>query len=165
MKKLTKELLPYIVIILSVVLIRTYIITPVQVRGSSMYPTLKNNEILILKKFDKSYKRFDIVVVNYNNEKLIKRIIGLPGEKIEYKNNKLYINGKKINYDFTTNTTTDDFDLEELFNIKKIPNDSYFVMGDNRNNSTDSRMIGCINKKNITGVVGMSIFPSIGKVK
>lgn len=167
MKKILKELVPYIVIILTVVLIRSFVITPVQVRGSSMYPTLKNREILILKKYDKSFKRFDIIVLKYRKDKLIKRIIGLPGESIEVKDNKLYINGKKIKQKFKTNTKTSDFNLEDLYNTKKIPENTYFVMGDNRNNSTDSRIIGFINKEDIEGVVGIRIFPinHLGKIK
>ena len=60
-----------------------------------MYPTLNENDILILNKIDKNFKRFDIVVINSNNTQIIKRIIGLPGENIEYNNNILYINGIK----------------------------------------------------------------------
>ena len=110
MKNFIKELIPYVIIIVVVVLIRSFIITPVQVDGNSMYPTLKDNEILLLKKYDKKYKRFDIVVLNYNNSKLIKRIIGLPGEHIEYKDNKLYIDGKYIKENFKRNTETSDFE-------------------------------------------------------
>ena len=87
MKKILKELYPYVVIVVVVVLFRTYIATPVRVDGDSMKDTLHNNDILILNKLDKSYKRFDIVVVNYNNTKLVKRIIGMPGENIAYKDN------------------------------------------------------------------------------
>ena len=80
MKKI-KELIPYILIISLVILIRTFIITPVRVDGPSMEDTLENGDILLLQKFNNNYQRFDIVVLNYNNEKLVKRIIGLPGEK------------------------------------------------------------------------------------
>lgn len=166
MKKYIKELIPYLVIILTVVLIRTYIVTPVQVSGSSMYPTLKNGEILVLKKYDTGYNRFDIVVLNYNGDKLIKRVIGLPGETIKYKNNKLYINGKRIKENFTKNTDTSDFDMSELFQGSyKIPKDNYFVMGDNRNNSTDSRIIGSINKKNIKGKIVKFSFRKLKNIK
>ena len=167
-KSFIKEVVPYLVIILVVLLIRTFIITPVQVRGSSMEPTLKNKEILILKKYDKSYKRFDIVVLKRGREKLIKRVIGLPGESIEYKNSKLYVDGKEVKEPFKTNTDTRDFSFDELFGIGiKVPSDSYFVMGDNRNNSTDSRMLGFINKKDIEGTIGIALFPfnKFGKVK
>ena len=94
MKKIIKEIIPYIVIIFVVIIIRTFIITPVQVDGLSMYPTLNDNEILMLKKYDKNYKRFDIVVLKYQNEKLIKRIIGLPNEGINEIENKLNTNLK-----------------------------------------------------------------------
>ena len=93
--KIFKEILPFILIVLIVILIRTYIITPAQVIGSSMEPTLYNSEIIILNKIHyklSNIKRFDIVVIKMDNEKaLIKRVIGLPGEKVEYKDNKLYI--------------------------------------------------------------------------
>lgn len=168
MKKVLKEIIPYIVIILIVILIRTFIVTPVQVDGASMYPTLSNNEILLLKKYDKSYERFDIVVLKYNKDKLIKRIIGLPGEYIEFKNDRLYVDGKEIKQNFKRNTETDDFSLSSLFSEGvTVPKDSYFVMGDNRGNSTDSRVIGFIKKKNIEGTIGIAIFPfnKFGKVK
>lgn len=161
MKKFIKELIPYIVIIISVVLIRTFIITPVRVDGPSMYSTLKNNQILLLKKYDKKYARFDIVVFNYEKDQLIKRIIGLPGEKIKCEDNKVYINGKYIKEKFLNNTITYDFD--EI----TIPEGQYFLMGDNRGNSTDSRVLGPIKKDRIVGQIGISIFPfnRIGIIK
>jgi signal peptidase I len=159
--KFVKEIIPYVVIIIVVVLIRIFIVTPVQVDGSSMYPTLKNNEILILKKYDKSYHRFDIVVLSSPRGRLIKRVIGLPGETIEFKNNKLYINGKYIKQKFRRNTKTSDFEKV------KIPKGYYFVMGDNRDNSADSRILGPINKKDIKGTIGIRLFPfnKIGTIK
>ncbi|MBE6159767.1 MAG: signal peptidase I [Lactobacillales bacterium] len=162
MKNFIKELIPYVIIIVVVVLIRMFIVTPVQVDGNSMYPTLKDNEILLLKKYDQKYKRFDIVVLNYNNSKLIKRIIGLPGEHIEYKDNKLYVNGKYVKERFKRNTETSDFEID-----KKIPKGYYFVMGDNRDNSTDSRMIGFISKNDLEGVSDIALFPfdRFGSVK
>lgn len=155
--KFIKELIPYIVIIVVVVLIRTFIITPVQVDGESMYPTLLDNQILILKKYDHSYDRFDIVVFKYNNSKLVKRIIGLPGETVSYKNNTLYINNKEID-NINLDAYTYDFDLSEL-GLDKIPEGYYFVLGDNRTNSLDSRMIGLVPENSILGVTNFSIFP------
>ena len=150
-----KEWVPYIVITMIVILIRMFIISPVRVDGTSMYPTLSNNEFLLLSKYDQSYDRFDIVVLKYRNERLVKRIIGLPGETVEYKNNKLYINGKEIEEPFI-NTNTDDFNLNEL-GYDKIPENYYFVVGDNRGSSLDSRMIGLINKKDLQGIIKLSI--------
>ena len=119
MEKIIKELIPYIIIIVVVVLIRSFIITPIKVDGASMEPTLNDNEILILKKYDHSFDRFDVIVFEHNGNRLIKRVIGLPGDYVEYKNDKLYINGKYIKETFKTNTETSDFKLEDI-NLKKV---------------------------------------------
>lgn len=158
-KQFFKAVLPYIIIIIVVVLIRTFIITPIQVDGLSMYSTLDDNEILLLKKYDKDYERFDIVVFDYNNTKLIKRIIALPGETVKYEDNKLYINGEYVEEDFLDeNMETYDFSLEEL-GYEEIPEGYYFVLGDNRTNSTDSRIIGLISEEELDGTTDFAIFP------
>lgn len=161
MKKETrKELIIYGSIILAVILIRTFIITPVRVNGTSMYSTLKNGEIMILNKLDYKFndiKRFDIVVVKTSDNKIIKRVIGLPGETLKYENNTLYIDGVEVKEPYLKEKT-EDFNINEL-GYKKIPSDCYFVMGDNRNNSKDSRIIGCVNKKQIQGSTKLVLFP------
>lgn len=162
--KIVKELLPYIIILITVILIRSFIVTPVRVDGISMVPTLSDGDILILKKYDKSFERFDVVVFDLGDNRLVKRVIGLPGETIYYKNNNLFINGKKIDlkdYDFDT----EDFSLEDI-NYEKIPEDHYFVMGDNRSNSKDSRFIGPISKDELIGVTSYRIWPlnDFGKI-
>lgn len=160
MKKIIKDIIPYISIILIVVLIRSFIVTPVRVTGYSMYPTFDDGQILILNKTKKEYKRFDVVVVNYNGEKLIKRVIGLPGEHIQYKNNKLYVNGKYVEESFlNSDVKTNDFDIIDLMITSFIPKDSYLVLGDNRENSTDSRVFGFVKKDNILGTTIFSVFP------
>ncbi|MDD4644201.1 MAG: signal peptidase I, partial [Bacilli bacterium] len=83
--------------------------------------------------------------------------IGLPGEIIEYKDNQLYINNK-LNNDII-DYPTDDFATTELTENGVIPNDRYFVLGDNRNNSADSRIIGLIDKNKIIGKTNLIIFP------
>ena len=167
MKKVIKELIPYIIIVVVVVLFRTFIATPIRVDGPSMEDTLKDGNILILNKLNKSFKRFDIVVIYKDNIRLIKRIIGLPGENIAYKDNKLYINDKEI--EDVSLIRTNDFTLEELYDIDKIPKGYYFVMGDNRTVSKDSRYydIGLIKKSEIAGTTSFRLFPfnKIGKIK
>lgn len=166
--KILKKLLPYIIVVLTVLLIRTFLVTPVYVSGTSMSPTLKDGEILILNKLDKKYDRFDIVVIDYKgkklNERLIKRVIGLPGDKVRYTSGKLYVNNKQVEDKFAK--FTDDFNMS-IFNELEVPKDKYLVLGDNRIESLDSRRLGLMDKKDIKGTASLRIFPlkKIGKVK
>ncbi len=174
MKKLIKELIPYVVILVVVVLFRTFIATPVIVRGDSMLPNLKDKEMLILSKISyrlSSIKRFDVVVldeskIDSDDKLIIKRVIGLPGDYIEYKDDVLYINGKEVkeNYD---RDVTEDFKLESICACSKIPEGKYLVLGDNRGISKDSRYIGLIDKKYIKGKAVFRLFPlnKMSKVK
>ena len=168
MKDKVKVLLPYIIIILVVLFIKAFIVTPIKVNGESMYPTLEEGDIMILNKtayyFNKP-KRFDIVVVDMPDEYLIKRVIGLPGEHIEYKDNTLYVDGKKVKENFK-HGVTDDFNIEEL-GSDTIPENSYLVMGDNRENSLDSRELGFIREDQLLGRTSLIILPfnRIGNAK
>ena len=160
MKNKVKVLLPYIIIILVVLFIKAFIVTPIKVNGESMYPTLEEGDIMILNKtayyFNKP-ERFDIVVVNMPDEYLIKRVIGLPGEHIEYKDNTLYVDGKKVKENFK-HGVTDDFNIEEL-GSDTIPLNTYLVLGDNRGNSLDSRELGFIREDQLLGRTSLIILP------
>lgn len=161
MNNFIKELYPYVLIVAIVVLIRTFIITPVIVSGDSMNPNLLNGEMLLVRKIgynENSIKRFDIVVVKQDDEEIIKRVIGLPGEHISYKNNKLYVNDEIVseNYHFRD---TADFNLEEVCTCNIIPDGKFLVLGDNRPVSKDSRSTGLIDKKNIIGKASFRIWP------
>lgn len=163
LKETILELLPYLIILITVLLVKTYLIAPVQVHGSSMMSTLHNNDIMILNKANYKFneiKRFDIVVIKYDNKYIIKRVIGLPGESIEYKDNKLYINGKYYKEDFLdSDKKTKDFNLKDITGENEIPEGEYFVMGDNREDSLDSRYVGTFSKKQIEGKTKLTIFP------
>ena len=170
MNKNIKNVLSYVIVIVIALLIKNYIFTPVKVNGSSMEPTLKDGDIMILNEIGyrlNGVNRFDIVVVKKNGEsdRIIKRVIGLPGETVSYKDNKLFINGEKVEEDFN-HDITHNFDLSEI-NETVIPDDYYFVVGDNRGNSKDSRMIGLISKSEIKGKTSLIIYPfnKIGTVK
>ena len=160
MKNKVKVLLPYIIIILVVLFIKAFIVTPIKVNGESMYPTLEEGDIMILNKtayyFNKP-ERFDIVVVNMPDEYLIKRVIGLPGEHIEYKNNTLYVDGKRVKENFKHGVTAN-FNIEEL-GSDTIPLNTYLVLGDNRENSLDSRELGFIREDQLLGRTSLIILP------
>ena len=156
MNKRIKDIIEYLIIIIAVLLFRQFLYSPIRVTGNSMVPTLKDGDIMILDKI--GYKlngldRFDIVVIKYDNEKIIKRVVGLPGDYVEYKDDKLYINGEYVKEEYSRNST-DDFALES-----KIPENKYLVLGDNRPISKDSRIIGLIDTKDIIGYTKIVIFP------
>lgn len=142
-----------LVLLLLVIITLCYTIQIVKVNGSSMQPTISDNDKLFLDrlayKFSK-VKYMDIVVVDVpseNDRKLIKRVIGVEGDHIVIKNNDLYINNNLISEKYIKEPmTSGDVDVT-------VPKDCIFVMGDNRNNSDDSRdpVVGVIKKDNILG--------------
>ncbi len=168
-KSIIKEILSYVFIILLVIVIRVFIFDPVRVDGPSMNNTLEDGQVLILNKFiyrKEDIKRYDIVVIKRDNgEKIIKRVIGLPNETIEIKDNKVYANGKLLDSSFTS-SISEDFGISEV-GFEKVPGDSYFVLGDNREISLDSRVLGPIKKEKILGKASIRIWPinKIGSVK
>lgn len=159
--KVIKEVIPYIVIVVVVVLIRTFIITPVRVDGDSMKNTLKNGDILLLYKLS-SINRFDIIVLDEekDNEKIIKRVIGMPGETVAIKKGKIYINDKVIDDEYAYGETSD-------YNKVTLKDDEYFILGDNRLISKDSRYFGPIKENEIKGKIVFRLFPftKIGTVQ
>ena len=153
-KSFFKENGIYIVLVIIVLLIKIFVVSPIRVNGASMNNTLYDKDIMILDEISYRFndiKRFDIVVVETPDEYLIKRVVGLPGETIKYEDNILYINGKEVKENFT-HKETKDFEA-------KVPKGKYFVLGDNRTNSSDSRIIGAVSKKQIKGKTSLIIFP------
>lgn len=157
-KKWGKELIPYIIIAIGVILFRTYIATPIMVSGDSMEPTLDGSEVMILNKLS-DINRFDIVIFSYNGDNLIKRVIAKPGETIEYKNGFLFIDDELV---------TDNYYDGTVINIDKLTlrEDEYYVLGDNRFVSKDSRIIGPVKTEQIMGTTNYIIFPfkEFGKI-
>ena len=152
--KFFKEYFPYVITIILVILVKKNVVSPIQVNGESMMDTLHDGDIMILniiKYRFSNIKRFDIVVIRHEKEYIIKRVIGLPGEKIEYKDNVLYINGKKTKDSYGNGSVKD---LSVV-----VPSNSYFVLGDNRENSLDSRYFGFFSKKKILGSTKLTLFP------
>ena len=167
MNKVVKEILSYALIIILVLLFKHYIMSPIRVDGDSMNPTLKNGDIMLLNEIGKkSLDRFDIVVIDTEEDVIVKRIIGLPGDRIKYVDNKLYVNDKEVEEPFE-HDVTHNFELLEL-GTDNVPINENYVLGDNRNNSKDSRIIGFIKDYQIRGKVIKTIlfpFSRWGKVK
>ena len=162
-KEFLTDTFKYIITAIAVIFLIVYIVTFQQVVGNSMSPTLKDQDIVILNKIHYhifKIKRFDVIALKYNDTKyLIKRVIGLPGDKIEYKDNILYVNDKAIKEEFLNfQVITEDFSINDL-GYTTIPENKFLVLGDNRPNSLDSRKIGLISKKEILGKVNIKIWP------
>jgi len=162
------DIAKYIIVIFIIMFTIFYIASITQVVGSSMDPTLKSGEVLILNKFKYRFfdiKREDIISLNYADTKyLIKRVIGLPGEKIDIINNNLYINDNKYHERYLSpNLNYPDFHLKDL-GYDTIPDNMYLVLGDNRSNSLDSRKIGLIKREDINGKICFRFWP-INKLK
>jgi signal peptidase I len=160
-------------------IIRYFLFTPIVVDGESMMPTLEDGDKMIVNKIGYTIgepERFDIVVFHAPEQKdYIKRVIGLPGDQIEYRDDQLYINGEAYEEPYlgeykeavTDGTLTEDFTLEDKIQRETVPEGHVFVMGDNRRFSKDSRHIGVIPFDEIIGSTNLIFWPmeDIGFVK
>ena len=151
--KIIKEILPYVLIIIAVILIRTFIITPVRVDGASMDQTLEDGQILLLYKLS-NIDYGDIVVLDEEKEGeiIIKRIIGMPGDTVSIRDNTVYVNGEKVEEDYAYGETSD---YEEI----TLDDDEYFILGDNRPISKDSRYFGPVKEDEIIGKIIFRLWP------
>lgn len=173
-KSLFQELLStliYIIVITGIFLsIRLYVMAPVSVEGASMEPTLQDGDRLLLNKLGE-VDRFDVIVFpspDDSDKQFIKRVIGLPGDDITYTDQMLYINGEIIEEDYLDLSGVSESDLQSLNSnfslasiggVEEVPEDAYFVLGDNRVNSKDSRSFGFIDKEEVTGKTSLRIWP------
>lgn len=159
-----------VVSFVAVYLVTTFIVRPIRVNGSSMYPTVYDEDIGVTNVIARTVgglQRFDVVVVYVpqQNEYLIKRVIGLPGETIYYQDNKLYVDGKYVEEPFidqeymTTYMNDKNADFTNDFTPITIAEGEYFLMGDNRPYSSDSRYYGSFPGDQIIGKGALILFP------
>ncbi|GKV55611.1 signal peptidase I [Sporosarcina sp. NCCP-2222] len=160
-------------------IIRIFLFTPIVVDGISMMPTLEDGDRMIVNKIGYTIgtpNRFDIVVFHAPEQKdYIKRVIGLPGDTVEYRDDVLYVNGQAYDEPYldeykktvTDGPLTEDFTLEEKIDRKTVPEGYVFVMGDNRRKSKDSRHIGAVPIDEIIGSTKFIFWPieDFGMVK
>lgn len=151
------------------ILIVVFVVQPVRVEGQSMMPRLHDQDRIFVNKFiyplrewmgDKEpIKRGDIVVLLYPldpSKSYIKRVVGLPGEEINIEDGKLYINGQLVEEPYLDPGYTDN---NSLATPKRIPDHHYFVMGDHRRNSSDSRYWDFVPEKYIYGKAIFRYYP------
>jgi len=172
MSEATKELkswLKAIVFALAIVfIVRSFLFSSYTVEGQSMEPTLFNNEKMIVNKMDfiNSFEHGDIIIIEGLQEDIfyVKRVIGMPGDSIEMKADILYVNGQEMNEEYVLERKEIAHTKGNLFtgNFGPIivPDKQYFVMGDNRLNSTDSRNgLGLIDEERIVGKSEFIFYP------
>ena len=178
-------ILTILVAVVAALVIRSIVFEPVRVDGASMDDTLANGEIMFVTKFDYSStwlclpwqsreakenaprftfggnpKRFDVVICRYpgrGDTNFVKRVVGLPGDTVELKDGYLYVNGEKYDEPYIN----DDYRSGPLntMSARVVPEGKYFVMGDHRNNSNDSRSVGPIDRDMIVGHVRQVVYP------
>ena len=153
------------------VFIRVFFFSNYIVEGESMLPTLEEGNKVVVNKLGyatSDLERFDVIVFHANEkEDFVKRVIGLPGDEIEYREDQLFVNGKKMSEPFLTQYRdevlggylTGDFTLEDLTGVERVPEGKLFVLGDNRLGSWDSRQFGFISADQVVGKVNLRYWP------
>ena len=140
------------------VLITTLFLPILQISGDSMYPTLTHNEIVVLLK-TRDYQRGDLIGFYYQGKILLKRVIALPEDEVVIDSDgNVYVNAQLLEEPYVTDKSLGDCDLEFPY---KVPGTGYFVMGDRRSNSVDSRnsMVGIVSQDDIIGKVLLRVWP------
>lgn len=172
-----RDFMWYIIAFFVIVIIFVFIVSFQPVAGNSMSPTLEEGQVVLVSKLSYLFsdiQRNEIVVVKKDAKSYIKRVIALPGEKVEYMNGLLYIDGTPYKETFldesviTSNFLFIDICSENDCPDGVIPEDMYFVLGDNRPESEDSRTpeFGLVKRKEIKGKAFFKIWPlnNMGKV-
>ncbi|MBQ6824113.1 MAG: signal peptidase I [Clostridia bacterium] len=163
-RRIIKSTIYALIIVAAIaVLIATLVLPVLQISGSSMEPTLNNGEIVVLLKSAK-LDRGDLCGFSYSNKILIKRVIGLPGDVIVIdEEGTVFVNNTTLEEPYITEKGLGECDIEFPFTV---PENEYFLMGDHRTTSIDSRstVIGCIEKDQIVGKLFLKVWP-LKKIK
>ncbi|QUG42506.1 signal peptidase I [Psychrobacillus sp. INOP01] len=154
--------------------IRFFLLTPIVVDGASMMPTFENGDKVVVDKIGPrltEYNRFDVIVFEAKEDtNYIKRIIGVPGDRISYENDELFVNNKRYEEPYLetykkelqdNGTLTEDFTLDEYLGEVVVPEGYFFVLGDNRRFSKDSRdpSVGFVSREKVLGTAKIVFFP------
>ncbi len=158
----------FVICYIVVIVLTNYVVKPIRVEGSSMYPTLKDGEFGLTNVFSvkfQSVNRYDVVII-YNEERgeyWVKRVIGLPGDTVESKKDILYINDKPVEQQFLDQSYVQSMQKEGQFtsDFEKVTlqEGEYWLMGDNRPRSEDSRIHGPFKESELVGKDVMILYP------
>lgn len=170
MKKYLKWIRTVLLALLLAFVFRSYLFASYVVDGESMEPTLYDGNLLMVNKAVYDWSEIDrqqVIVFHANEEEdYVKRVIGIPGDEIEFKNDQLYVNGVFLDESYLDDLRpndglpfTEDFTLEEATGSATVPEGHLFVMGDNRRDSLDSRYFGFVPEDTVVGKVDIRYWP------
>ena len=169
-KSILEIVITVVICMVAYFLLFKYVLANETVSGPSMQPTFESNDRIIAVRHAK-LQRGDIVILDAPDapgELYIKRIIGMPGDTVEAKNDTIYINGKPLKEPYLTQYKkklpkgqlyTNNFTLKQVTGVSRVPKNSYFVMGDHRDVSKDSRYFGFVKRSAIIGEVKLRYYP------
>lgn len=152
----------YVICVAVVLLLSNFVAKPVVIRGTSMNPTLENFDFALSNRLSivlgGEIERFDIVVVQSEEGEIVKRVVGIPGDTISYVNGVLSVNGTQIEEDYIIDDPKKLHADMDVYEVTLGP-DEYFLMGDNRTGSTDSRYFGPFHRSDIISKDLLVLFP------
>lgn len=157
--KMLRSTISILIVVAAIVVLISNLFLPIlRIYGSSMMPTLVNGNIVAAIRYG-DYDRGDVIAFYYNNKILVKRVIGLPGEQVDIdENGNVSINGEPLEEAYLEEKALGECDIELPY---QVPDGRYFVMGDHRSVSSDSRnsQVGCISEEQIIGKLFFRIWP------
>lgn len=154
MKKNKNKIIYSLILVLAVLsayLVNTFLYSIVKVEGVSMFPTFKGGEYRLLNKRDRDFSFGKVIVFRHKDRLLVKRVIATEGQRVEIKDGYVFVNGEKKDFDVKVQLKQ----IKGVFEETEVPKGCLFVLGDNRDNSLDSRNkeIGFINVEDVIGVI------------
>lgn len=153
------------VVLLAAFLIRHFLVQPFIVDGESMQPTFQDQEYILVDKLSYRFhgpERGDVVVFHPpggEQENFIKRVIGLPGDQVEIRGHRIFVNGQLLAEDYTRIDSSLTDTTEDTIITRDLNDNEYYVLGDNRDHSKDSRDLGGIERSRIIGRAWLVLFP------